>query len=705
MLNDLLAIERGLTASGIDLVGRHPDVKDVAKGSALRVRLAEGGRVSSVEVIPEAGNGAVWTLRDGQHNGFPGLKTGFPVKRPNGKTELHGLLLLDDDARRAHEKEWKAAKDSRAQQQELLRLLDLYPFDRKSADDWPSSGHRIRIRERMEALASLADNPLMAAVPAAFERFLAALGASPSLLEQLTSALAERIRNSGDVWLDPVRAALVGPVTLAIDVKDMEFDRDAGDVGQIDAVSRALSAPLSTEGDQIAGEAVCALTGRSAKLHAGNFPQPNLPGLGQTYIYSRNRDIPSLTRYGRTADASFQSDAELLRRLAGAIAALTREDRKGKTWRLIPAESGDKPDLLVVSTADPGAHYADAVADDDELSGEAALKELASRTIDQSKGIFEHRQPEDQVLVLVLRTVDPANRKSIYQRRATSARFWTAARDWQSAAVNTPDWLRFPFPGKAKAEVILRGPPYVTPLSITPISRVQFANGGRRPIEVIGIPASQAFQLFLKEGDIERRARDLLHLLVERHGDLLAGVAAARTKGTEFLKDFDPKAGLRRNALQSATWIGALLYHLDRLKEVYMSDAGFRLGQLLAAADIVHVGYCKDVRDGSIPPTLLGNALLGMAAERPHDALKLLLKRWPPYAAWAKRKARWVLREIEPIAMELREKLGKVEGRPDEYFQAELLLGYMAGLPRGTEGAGDASHAEGQSDVNRGESA
>ena len=251
----------------------------------------------------------------------------------------------------------------------------------------------------------------------------------------------------------------------------------------------------------------------------------------------------------------------------------------------------------------------------------------------------------------------------------------------------------------------MRGPPYVKPLSITPISRVQFANGGRRPIEVIGIPASQAFQLFLKEGDVERRARDLLHLLVERHGDLLAGVAAARTKGTEFLKDFDPKAGLRRNALQSATWIGTLLYHLDRIKEVYMSDAGFRLGQLLAAADIVHVGYCKDVRDGSIPPTLLGNALLGMAAERPHDALKLLLKRWPPYAAWAKRKARWVLREIEPIAMDLRERLGKVEGRPDGYFQAELLLGYMAGLPRGTENAGDASHAEGQNDVNRGESA
>jgi hypothetical protein len=697
MLNDLLAIERGLAAHGIASVGRHPDIKDMAKGSALRVRLAEGGRISSVEMIPAAGNGAVWTLRDGQHNGFPGLKTAA------------GLLALDALAREEHNRAWNSGKSPPDRRNELLRLFSEHSVAAEQIKNWPNSGHRKRISERLEALRRLADDPLSASVPVVFERFLVALDASPSFLEQLTSALSERVRNNGDDWIDPVRTALIAPVTLAIDVKDMEFQRDAGDARQIDAIGRALSNPPSTGNEQIKGEAVCALTGKAAKLHAGNFPQPNLPGLGQTYIYSRNRDIPSLTRYGRTADASFQADAELVRRLAGAVSALTREDRKGRTWRLIPAESGDKPDLLVVSTADPGAHYADAVADDDELSAEAALKELASRVIDQSKGIFEHGQPEDQVLVLVLRTVDPANRKAIYQRQTTAAGFWTAARDWQSATVNTPDWLRFPFPGKAKAEVILRGPPYVTPLSITPTSRVQFANGGRRPIEVIGIPASQAFQLFLKEGDIERRARDLLHLLVERHGDLLAGVAAARTKGTEFLKDFDPKAGLRRNALRSATWIGVLLHNLGRVKEDYMSDAGFRLGQLLAAADAVHVGYCMDVRDGGIPPSLLGNSLLGMAAERPSKALSLLLKRWPPYANWAKnvsrvlamaaksdknkaialRKGLSQARRLGPIASALSEQLQDADGKTDEMFQAELLLGYMAGLPPIAKGDAD----------------
>lgn len=452
MLNDLLAIERGLTARGIDFVGRHPDVKDVAKGSALRVRLAEGGRVSSVEVIPEAGNGAVWTLRDGQHNGLPGLKTGLPVKRPNSKTELHGLLLLDDDARRAHEKEWKAAKDSRAQQQELLRLLDLYPFDRKSADDWPSSGHRIRIRERMEALASLADNPLTAAVPAAFERFLAALSASPSLLEQLASALAERIRNSGDVWLDPVRAALVGPVTLAIDVKDMEFDRDAGDVGQIDAVSRALSAPA---------------------------------GIRQ------------------------------------------------RVW------------------------------------------------------IKKDGEP-----------------------RLTLSRAFRAA-----------------------------------PLSLIATSRLQFVGDGSRKLSVRGVTFSEAFSLFLREGSTTDRANRILAVILRRQTRFISTLTHVDRRGRDeqgkaCLESFDPKNELRRDMLRTTGWIGVLLHTVGRAREVYMKDVGFRLGQLLAAADVVHVGYCTDLRGGDIPMTLIGNSVFSIAGTDPKRALSILQRRWRPYETWAKPRPR-----------------------------------------------------------------
>jgi hypothetical protein len=704
MLNDLLTVERGLAACGIGLVGRHPDVKDMAKGWALRVRLHVEGYFASLEIVQEAGRGALWTLRDGQHNGFPGLKTAA------------GLLALDDLAREAHSKAWDEAKSSTSQRNELLRLLASYSVHRSRESAWPSAGHRKRIAERLDELRMLANDPCTAAVPAAFERFLAALDVSPPFLEALAASLEERVRNGGGEWLDPARIALIAPVALAIDVAEPDFPRDAGDPRQIGPVSAALSSDPGNDSEVSGSGALCALSGQAVKLLKGNFPQPNLPGLGQTYIFSRNRDIPSLSRYGRTADASFPIGSDLARRLSGAITELTREAAEGKTWRLIPAESGDKSDLLVVSMNDPDLRLTDAL-EDEQVDGEAALKELGSRIIDHMRGLLKRTQPEDEVNVLVLRTVDPANRKVIYHRRTTSAKLWQAARHWQAGVSNVPTWLCFPVPGKAKTEVVRQHAPYVAPLSITSLSRIHFVNGGQRRVKVIGVSAATAFSLFLREGNAQKCAHDLLRLLVRRHGALLSGLAATRFKGIEHLKSFDPRADLRRDALRSITWIGALLHHLGRLKartsempEVisYTEDLAFRLGQFLAAVDLIHIGYCADMRNGSVPPTLIGNSVFSIAGSDPTRALSILQSRLKPYLGWARRadtirakaeeeerrgnKGRAIAlrqglsqaRRANDVVKDLHRMLGLHNSnrrKPDDVFKAELLLGYVAGLP------------------------
>ncbi len=154
MLNDLLSIERALTAFGVALSSRHSDIKDMGKGGALRVRLGADGHIVSVEIVQESGSGAIWTLRDGQHNGFPGLKTGFPIKTA-GKTEVRGLLRLDAVARQTHEQAWKAAADANTKRRELARLFDLGLFDHEAAEKWPNSGHKKRIAERLVTLRPL----------------------------------------------------------------------------------------------------------------------------------------------------------------------------------------------------------------------------------------------------------------------------------------------------------------------------------------------------------------------------------------------------------------------------------------------------------------------------------------------------------------------------------------------------------------------
>lgn len=708
MLNDLLTIERGLTAAGIDFGAAHPDVKDMAKGRALRVRLGAGGRVSSVEIVPEAGRGALWTLRDGQHNGFPGLKT------------AGGLLAMDKVAVEEHSRLWESDKVASRRRDELRRLFANLSLDRDQILKWPNAGHRRRIGERLAALQALADDPRTASVPAVFERFLQALDATPSFLEALAAALSERVEQGREEWLDPVREALIGPVPLAIDVAG--FPRDAGDPRQVGPVSAALSAADAGSRQTDASGGVCALTGKAATLHRGNFPQPNLPGLGQTYIFSRNSDIPSLARYGRTADASFPIDSGLVTRLSGAVGKLTRDEAKGKTWRLIPAESGDKPDLLITSLpARPEAELANVLAgdDDEEVDAEAALEHLGSQLIGQVEGELTTARPVEPVTILIFRTVDPANRKTIYHRDTTSKDFWEAAQRWREATKNTPGWLGLPVPVKGQAAARRLGPPYVKPLSLVGASRTLFANGGQRRVSVIGVTSAEAFRLFLREGDVGRRVRRLLRLLLQRHGALISGLAEARTKGMDHLKKFDPgpKADLRRDALRSLTWIGALLHHLGHTAErnpemsgqtTYVDDLAFRLGQFLSAADMIHVGYCADLRGGDVPPTLLGNSVLSVAGADPVRALSILQTRLKPYLAWAKRadliftkasKAETTgdrntaialrqgvsqARRADELAVEIHNLLTPYrnkEKRPDDAFKAELLLGYMAGLP------------------------
>ena len=138
-----------------------------------------------------------------------------------------------------------------------------------------------------------------------------------------------------------------------------------------------------------------------------------------------------------------------------------------------------------------------------------------------------------------------------------------------------------------------------------------------------------------------------------------------------------------------------------------MSDIAFKLGQFIAAADVVHAGYCADVRGGDVPPSLLGNQVLTMAQSSPVKALATLCRRRKPYDGWAKKAARdrkraeqlavsknaderqrgWDIRkavrhvrEMGPLADQLGVSLAGCA--VNDTFRAELLLGYIAGLPK-----------------------
>jgi hypothetical protein len=322
--------------------------------------------------------------------------------------------------------------------------------------------------------------------------------------------------------------------------------------------------------------------------------------------------------------------------------------------------------------------------------------------------------------------VDKGNAKTILYRTSTAGKLYDAALDWAQAQENLPGWLTLPVPTRAKA-VKYGSAPHIAPLQFPRLTRALFTRGGseRSKREPAGVTAQDAFSLFLNEAGAHHVANAALALVLRRQSELLGGAAEALRKdiGKEKLDNalkFD-----RAAALGSVAMLGVLLTKTGRHKEIYMNDTAFKLGQLLAVADVVHVGYCIDVRDNKVPPTLLGNSLLTTAQSDPVRALAVLCRRWKPYAAWAKRpsvrakadrmkvsekeiekRGGWAMltalsqaRRLDELARELHAQLplapGELPLTADDAFRAELLLGYVAGLsPR--EKAGHATSIRGE---------
>ena len=132
-----------------------------------------------------------------------------------------------------------------------------------------------------------------------------------------------------------------------------------------------------------------------------------------------------------------------------------------------------------------------------------------------------------------------------------------------------------------------------------------------------------------------------------------------------------------------------------------MNDFSFQLGQLCSAMDEVHIGYCMSERGGSIPNTLLGNQVYGMALQDPVKAMAFMATRRRPYDSWAKRKkiqlnskddkdkqksktiqnAVYAQRWMGKQAAKLNQYLRESDISTSDNYKAELMLGYLAGRP------------------------
>jgi len=210
-------------------------------------------------------------------------------------------------------------------------------------------------------------------------------------------------------------------------------------------------------------------------------------------------------------------------------------------------------------------------------------------------------------------------------------------------------------------------------------------------------------------------------------GDMNAGRAAAvraldfvTTKGIWPLLELGHADHLNRNlsgpilkareivSLMPAV-LGLCLSKLSIEREDYMRSAAFLVGRLLALADLLHKEYCLDVRKGSIPTQLVGNALMPTALENPQQGIARLSERVYVYKSWVDKGysskepgkkyalARWAVKQMGLISHELGEQ--EVPTRTSEADRAQMLLGYLSREVRSDKDEPDAETEDSREEV------
>lgn len=418
------------------------------------------------------------------------------------------------------------------------------------------------------------------------------------------------------------------------------------------------------------------------------LPEIKLPILGQVKLRAMNSESPCQYRYGTIDANSFRIGADSRRRAKIALEWLGGEEREGKTWgradgkQLIFAYPAILPDVPLKLAACFGARKAD--------DTEARFENYAKEVVDCLNGMGRPLKKID-LRVFSLRKMDKARTKVVFYRNYSARRLADAAWEWQQGCANIPpigirSW------GEDKGTIILSKIKTPFPLQIAECLNLAWkmegsvSNGNNKgkknkpsPYQFLTIPKTAGIELMLDESVAQNQAPHLLNVALQNGKGLFFSLGDGLHRNEVFKLD-----GINKHKQLMPAILGLLLWKLGIGKDRYMENPSYQVGRMLKFADELHALYCKEVREGSMPPQLLGNALMVAALDSPTQAIAQLALRIAPYLGWARTNStgtaglsRYFLKEFGQIEAKLRNVTLPL--RLDDPARAQLLLGYISG--------------------------
>ena len=321
----------------------------------------------------------------------------------------------------------------------------------------------------------------------------------------------------------------------------------------------------------------------------------------------------------------------------------------------------------------------------------AATYEARTASVHDALRRLEHPGQDLHVRVIALSQIDKGRKQVVFSGRYSTKAIYQGRDNWLAGTRNVPV-IAIPFP-------ITKGNPAVwcshyqpSPAEVMVSFKQQWLRSGSETRQkrkahkeaplashpVPGVSLGRIYAVFL-DPEASSEARWLLDRYLPITEPLLVGLAGSLSGGASLA------ASARKEALIVIGVYGILLLRQGRTKEIYMQSRDYLLGQFLQMADLLHKLYCVDVREGKIPPQLIGNAAISMAMQRPPRAIEVLSSRMTVYLAWAERfdgqdagLAKWARKELGRLAALLKNE--DLNARVSPNGRAELLLGYLANV-------------------------
>ncbi|HRF59663.1 MAG TPA: hypothetical protein PLH94_07080 [Fimbriimonadaceae bacterium] len=506
--------------------------------------------------------------------------------------------------------------------------------------------------------------------------------------EALASAL-----NSSEEGLTDVRFSLAFGKLDKQKIKpdgQVAFDLEEGTINT-SKIRQQVEAALATSSSS-GHDVVCSLSGMNGIKHQGKLPNPALPVVAPSGIavFSMFSEAPTNTRYGRTDDAIIQVTSQTIQACLNAVRYVTRDESQGNSWTRLPNGKRDKrtekADLLIAFAAGIEAKVADGFGGGDPETNYAdVLRPVLSALEGKCK-----LTPNADVHLVAIRQISNAQLQAVYCRTPMLSQVLEAGRRWEKAQQQLPElvvtshkskWLLSP--GRA-VSVLLR----------------RWVDVPVRETLVPGPSGGDLLDFFLSKGEERReRAMGLLDRLLYVDSHLLAwagsearrfsteglGTPASGSKKGNEVKTKEP--AYKRYVVESIKLLALIYNAMGRTMEQTQHSPPYQLGLLLGVVDTLHLCYCQKVRN-SIPPSLGGGQLLGIAADDPTRALSDLLERIRPWSDWANTvqpkgqddkaalRAKKALARLSSIAPQLQGNLER--GQLDQIGRADLLLGYLS---------------------------